>query len=92
LLDSTRKYREFKQAQQGSRRGKKRAMTDKLIRKRGVIELTGLSATTIWRRVKDRTFPAPLHISEHVIVWRETDIQAWIAARAAERTDTTARR
>jgi len=53
----------------------------RLLRKPTVIDRVALSDTTIWRRVKDGTFPAPVKISVGAIAWRESDIEAWIASR-----------
>ncbi len=40
--------------------------------------IIGLSDSTIWRRVKSQTFPAPLKLSERVTVWRAEAIRAWL--------------
>ncbi len=54
-----------------------------LIRKRTVLSRVPFSDTTLWRRVKDGTFPKPIHISTNAIAWREADVEAWI--RSPER-------
>lgn len=44
-----------------------------------VMNLTGIrSRTTVWRRIRQETFPAPLEIGSGRIRWRTTDISAWI--------------
>ena len=44
-----------------------------------VMNLTGIrSRTTVWRRIRQETFPAPLEIGAGRIRWRATDISAWI--------------
>lgn len=35
------------------------------------------SAPTLWRRVKDGSFPQPVRLSPGVTAWRLTDIQKW---------------
>lgn len=40
--------------------------------------IIGMSDSTIWRRVKSHTFPAPLKLSERVTVWRAEAIRAWL--------------
>jgi predicted DNA-binding transcriptional regulator AlpA len=40
-----------------------------------------LSRSTVWRRVRDGRFPAPLQISPGRVAWREDDIRAWMAAQ-----------
>jgi prophage regulatory protein len=36
------------------------------------------SAATLWRKVKDGSFPAPVKLSERVTAWRVEDIRAWM--------------
>ena len=40
---------------------------------------TGLSRTTIWRKVKDGTFPAPVKVTSHNIGWLASEVAAWQA-------------
>ncbi len=37
-----------------------------------------LSDSTIWRRVKGQTFPAPIKLSERVTAWKVEDIRQWL--------------
>jgi prophage regulatory protein len=53
----------------------------KLIRKPQVLARVPWSDTTLWRRVKDGTFPKPVRISPNCVAWREADVEAWIAGR-----------
>ena len=39
------------------------------------------SAATLWRRVKEGTFPAPVRLSDRVTAWRAEDVRAWMAER-----------
>ena len=39
----------------------------------------GVSRTAVERRIKARTFPEPVKLSERVTVWRAEDIRRWIA-------------
>ena len=46
-----------------------------------VIEITGLSRTTIWRRERDGSFPPPIRLGgghTRAVGWREQDIYDWI--------------
>ena len=52
----------------------------RLLRPSVVYETTTLDRATIWRKVKEGTFPQPLKISGVRIAWRHSDIEAWIAA------------
>ena len=53
----------------------------RIIRIREVMDVTGLSKTTIWRRVRDQEFPVPLKLggpNTRSIGWREADVEAWL--------------
>ncbi len=51
---------------------------DKILRMRTVLARTGLSRSTIYRKMKDGTFPSQVRISEHCCGWRESEINHWI--------------
>jgi prophage regulatory protein len=42
-----------------------------------VVEITGLSRTSIWRHVKTDKFPAPVKLGEHRTMWLESDLIEW---------------
>lgn len=44
-------------------------------------EVLPFSSATLWRKVKDGSFPAPVKLSERVTAWRRADVNAWMAAR-----------
>ena len=52
---------------------------DKILRMRTVLERTGLSRATIYRKMRDGTFPSKVQISEHCRGWRQSAINRWIA-------------
>ena len=52
---------------------------DRIIRLRTVLSRTGLSRSTIYRKIAEGTFPAQLKISTNGAGWRESDINCWIA-------------
>jgi len=56
----------------------------KLLRRPEVLARVPWSYTTLWRQVKSGNFPAPIKMSAHAVAWRERDVEAWIAAKAAE--------
>jgi predicted DNA-binding transcriptional regulator AlpA len=37
------------------------------------------SHATLWRMVKDGTFPAPLKLSERTTAWRTEEVRRWIS-------------
>ena len=51
---------------------------DKIIRVKEVLELTGLSRTTLWRQEKKCQFPARLPLSAGSVGWRLREVQKWI--------------
>jgi prophage regulatory protein len=51
---------------------------DGLLAKPAILELTSFSDTTLWRRVRDGSFPAPVRISANRIAWRRRDVAAWV--------------
>ncbi len=52
-----------------------------MLRAPEVMSLTGLSRSTIWRRVRAGTFPAPVEIGVNSIGWPESEITAWRESR-----------
>jgi len=52
-----------------------------------VSQATGLSRSTIYRLVQAGNFPPPLKLTTRTIGWYSTDIDTWIAARAATSKD-----
>jgi prophage regulatory protein len=43
------------------------------------------SRVHLYRLVHGRKFPAPLRLSANRVAWLEDEVDAWLAARAAER-------
>lgn len=52
---------------------------DNLMRLAQVRARTALSRTTIYRRIEAGTFPRPTPISDGLVAWYESDIDAWVA-------------
>ena len=52
---------------------------DRIIRLKTVLSRTGLSRSTIYRKIAEGTFPAQLKISANGTGWHESDINRWIA-------------
>lgn len=55
-------------------------MLDRLLRRREVEEITGLSRSAIYRKISEGTFPRPVKIGSTAVRWRESDIEAWMAS------------
>ncbi|WP_081433635.1 helix-turn-helix transcriptional regulator [Laribacter hongkongensis] len=47
-------------------------------RRTGTPGLLPFSASTLWRRVRNGTFPSPVKLSERVTAWRAEDVRTWI--------------
>lgn len=52
------------------------AKTD-FIRLAEVRQMTGLSKTEIYRRIRDGRFPASIRLGWRTAVWRKDQVQAW---------------
>lgn len=52
---------------------------DNLLRLTEVKARTGLARTTIYTRMKAKTFPAAIQISPGLVAWYESDIDRWVA-------------
>jgi len=58
---------------------------DRIIRMETVQARTGLSKSTIYRKMAEGTFPAQLKISTNGTGWHESEINRWIAYPAGWR-------
>jgi len=50
---------------------------DRILRIKTVLERTGLSRSTMYRRMEEGTFPKNVQISARCVGWRESAIIAW---------------
>lgn len=48
------------------------------IRQSLLLEYLPFSGATLWRRVKDGSFPAPVKLSPNVTAWDVTKVRAWM--------------
>ena len=53
----------------------------RLLRVRDVLDRVPFSRTTLWRRVRAGSFPAPVRLGERIVAWREVDIREWVESR-----------
>lgn len=54
-----------------------------LYSKQDVLRITTLSDTTLWRRVRDGGFPAPIRISANRVAWPKSAVDRWIDEKTA---------
>ena len=56
---------------------------ERLIGRKEVLILIGISNATLWRWIKAGRFPAPLKIGKKKVAWRSSVLAGWIAQRGA---------
>jgi len=49
-----------------------------------VVNLTDLSRATIWRRIRNSGFPAPIKLSSNCARWELGEVLAWLEQKKAE--------
>ena len=61
-------------------------MTDKkFIKLPTVMDLTGYRRTSIFDKVAEGSFPAPVKLGPRAVAWVSEEIKDWMDARVAER-------
>ena len=50
----------------------------RMLRLPDVVEATGMSSTTIWRREKNGEFPRRRRLGANIVAWRSDEIKAFI--------------
>jgi len=56
-----------------------------LIRKPVVLQRCGISQSSLYRQIKEGTFPRPILISERCVAWVEHEVDAWMEAKRCNR-------
>jgi len=51
---------------------------DRIIRIKAVMDRTGLRRTTLYRKMRNGTFPSQIRISTRCAGWRESAVNAWM--------------
>jgi prophage regulatory protein len=52
-----------------------------ILRERQVVEITGLSRTTLWRQERKGKFPKRIKLSERAVGWRKSAVLSWVEDR-----------
>lgn len=52
--------------------------SDRIIRLKEVLQKTGLTRSTLYRKVAARTFPRQIAISTRCMGWRQSDLDDWL--------------
>jgi prophage regulatory protein len=58
---------------------------DRIIRLKTVLNRTGLSRSTVYRKINEGTFPPQITISVHGRGWSEVEVNRWISNPPAYR-------
>ena len=56
-------------------------MQERLLRRREVERITGMSRSSIYRLMQEGDFPRPVRIGPAAVRWKASDIMAWIESR-----------
>ena len=57
--------------------------SDSIVRLRIVLERTGLSRSTVYRKIQKGTSPQSMKLNVHARGWRGSELNRWIANSAA---------
>ena len=57
-------------------------MSDRYLRRSDVEHFSGLSRSTIYRRIGEGTFPAPFSLGGNCVRWREQDLVEWMQSHS----------
>lgn len=52
--------------------------TDRILRINAVLQMTGLSRSTLYRKVQRGEFPKQIKLSERCAGWRQSAVAAWM--------------
>ena len=62
-----------------------KVMPRRLLRRKEVSARTGLGRSSIYDKMQKGSFPQPVRLGERSVAWIESEINAWIDERIAER-------
>ncbi len=57
------------------------SMPERILRAKEIVELTGLSRTTIWRMERAGTFPNRVSLGVGSVGWRLSEVNGWMSNR-----------
>jgi prophage regulatory protein len=60
--------------------------SDRFLRLQAVLTRTGLSRTTMYRMIRNGTFPKNVQLSTRCVGWRESAVEAWMRGPMLHRT------
>ena len=62
-------------------------MHDRLLRRRDVERITGMSRASIYRLMQKSDFPRPVKVGSTAVRWKESDIATWIESRSVAKSE-----
>ena len=62
-----------------------RKHSSRILRRRAVQDLTGLTKPSLYRQINAGRFPRPVPLGKRAVGWLEDEVARWIAERVAER-------
>lgn len=60
-------------------------MTYIILKTKDVLKKTTIGRTTLHRKVKEGSFPAPIVLGPHSVGWVESEVDEWISKRMESR-------
>ena len=54
---------------------------NRLLRRKEVEALTALSRSSLYRKMREGTFPEPIRVGSRAVRWRERELADWLAGR-----------
>ncbi|WP_343724875.1 AlpA family transcriptional regulator [Herbaspirillum huttiense] len=60
-------------------------MSHNILKTKDVLKKTAIGRTTLHRKVKEGSFPAPIELGPHSVGWVESEVDEWIKERMNSR-------
>lgn len=57
-------------------------MPERILRRPAVLEVTGLSTSTIYELMAAGEFPRPIRLSKRAVGWPESAVRSWLQSRS----------
>ncbi|WP_114633425.1 AlpA family transcriptional regulator [Vibrio splendidus] len=63
--------------------------TSRLMRLKEVIQITGISRSSLYKYLNEGKFPPPVSLGARSVAWVDHEIQAWITTKMKQRNNKT---
>lgn len=64
-------------------RSKGMKKTTRFLRRKEILEITGVSNVTLWRWIDKGAFPKSYQLGENSVGWKDNEVNEWIENRTA---------